>query len=398
MVDVEVCHVEIDENGRECSRGAARITLDPNCSLISQVDAIADEIGIDRTSEELALLAPWHTCYLTAEEWLDGVPEWLADGAPRVLELVPEPSVEVGQVLGMLADNEANGECKKRLAFWMRKRLQLAYWAEEFLTQEGLSALLELADERDTPAARDESAAPQAEGSHAALQGYCLQALRQALCWQAAMAEVRRAASHCCVAAACSRRHHAHAAHAALTRPSRRPGSSARPRRTRTCSSTSYTPTGRASHHAPSSSSSCAAPPPRPSTSTAYAAEPPSRAIAAARPPARLVPLTREPHAHDAGRAHVQNGARRGEGRGAHARREAVQGRRAPPGERRPRCEAERPLALASSTLGSRHSGVAAVARAVRGCTSRRTMRPPDPGLPGPAPWSWTLDAGDIWR
>jgi hypothetical protein len=189
MVQVEL----VAEDGTSCE-----VDLDPNYSLRSHIETAHDAIGLEtRPPEDYALLATFANRYLTAEDWLEGVPDWLGEG--RILEIVPLAEIEVNEALELLLaedhakpddDDESAGASllgrQMRLVFWMRKRLLLAQWAEEFIAQDGLSILLQV-----TAAGLAQQLA---EGS--ALQAYGLQALRQALCWQSAMAQLCSSDEH----------------------------------------------------------------------------------------------------------------------------------------------------------------------------------------------------------
>lgn len=217
-----------------CAR--IELDLDADFSLATHVATACEQLDVkDRPSYEYTLLAPAPdgvARYLSAEEWLDGVPEWLTDF--HALELVLAPAVEVAEVLDQLAEPSGDSdsrEQKKRRVYWLRRRLLNYVWVEEFVAQNGLTVLLELLESTSCASANDGggdynsrstgsngssngkvgggSAArsaigdgqPRASLFHgdsgaSALQGYCLMALRQALCWQCAMAVLCGSDSH----------------------------------------------------------------------------------------------------------------------------------------------------------------------------------------------------------
>ena len=201
-----VVHVQITAD----DGASVPFDLDASISLATQIGSACELLDIhDRPAQDCSLLAAPR--YLTAEDWLEGVPTWLMEG--HVLELVPSPTVEVAQVLEQLTV-EAGGhdamEQRKRRVFWMRQRLQIAVWAEEFVAQDGLAVLLELLE--STLGTEADSAPILSSGrtrqrsvnrlsleggsGSSALQGYCLMALRQALCWQSAMTQLCSSPSH----------------------------------------------------------------------------------------------------------------------------------------------------------------------------------------------------------
>jgi hypothetical protein len=205
----------------EEGRTSTNVTLVSARSLSDQIAAVCEQVSAaERPAADYALLAPWRPEYVTAEQWLEGLPPWLFGGV--TLELVPHPSVEVREVLEQLCESEEGGadevreqreqlktarqmttlpdgrnllltcllacwltqvreqrEQLKRRVFWMRDRLRIAAWAEEFVAQDGLPALLELMHTHDG-------------GGGGVLQAYSLIALRQALCWQYTMVELCR--------------------------------------------------------------------------------------------------------------------------------------------------------------------------------------------------------------
>lgn len=179
------------------------MALDGSKSLADQVDAACELLGATaRSAADYVLLGRVveedRPEYLTAEMWLDGVPPWLEPGA--TLELVPQPSIEVREVLEQLSESDDDArepadqrEQRKRRVFWMRERLRIAAWTEEFVAQDGLALLLQLMQ----PSAASSAIGDASSGTRSsiasgggALQAYCLLALRQALCWQCAMAEL----------------------------------------------------------------------------------------------------------------------------------------------------------------------------------------------------------------
>ena len=198
---------------QQCNhQGAATVELDPAYSISSLLHTARDALGvIDRPVHELAFIAAAHNQFLTAEDWLEGIPAWLTDGT--LLELVLSPTVEVREVLDQLSadhtDDPEAREQKKRRVYWLRSRLLIWLWAEEFMAQDGLSVLFGLLEstasassssEVSTTARRSLNGGARVsiftrEGN-AALQGYCLMALRQALCWQCGMTELCSSPGH----------------------------------------------------------------------------------------------------------------------------------------------------------------------------------------------------------
>ena len=151
--------------------------LDAQLALSHHVHEACKLLHFDQSAaDEYVLLVAAKSEYLTAEGWLDGIPASVT--ASPHLELVPSPQLEVHAVLEELRSealtNDAH-EQKKQRVHWMCGRLRLAQWAEELVAQDGLAALFELLEASD---------------GRSALQGYCLQALRQALAWSCAMAEL----------------------------------------------------------------------------------------------------------------------------------------------------------------------------------------------------------------
>jgi hypothetical protein len=181
---------------------SAELELDTAVSLSEHIRVACELLGLDeRPADEVALLAPRSNFFLSAEVWLeDGIPPWLREGDE--LEVVTHPTLEVADVLEQLrADESADPDAreqKKRRVYWLRRRLMLGEWTEEFVAQDGLTVLLELlgaaasgvgaADVAGSALGSKRNLVATADGS--ALQGYCLLALRQALCWQCAMAQL----------------------------------------------------------------------------------------------------------------------------------------------------------------------------------------------------------------
>ena len=162
---------------------ALKYGLHASRSLREQVEAIHEDIGDPaRSASDCALFAPWNHTYITAESWLEGIPTWL--DSEKDLKLVLKPGLEVRELLTQLRDGRDKDECK-RIAFNLNKQevpgLQSGLFTEEFVAQDGLTALLELVNQEND----DEDGRPTKQSS--ALQGYCLQSLRTALCWQSAM-------------------------------------------------------------------------------------------------------------------------------------------------------------------------------------------------------------------
>ena len=147
--------------------------LNPLLSLGAQIEAVLCHLpSCEYIAEHCMLMSAEQQKYLTAEAWLAGdLPTWLVAGTKLVL--APTPEVAVRNLLSQLASNEVDKDAKKRAVFELKRRLLDAQLGEEFVAQDGISVLLQLTN--------TEAAA----GS--VLQGYCLVALRQALCWQTAM-------------------------------------------------------------------------------------------------------------------------------------------------------------------------------------------------------------------
>ena len=74
-----VSTIEVPIVGPSGSR--MRFELNPSHSLADQVTAIHNEVGgPDRPANEWTLLAPWRGTFITAELWLEGLPDWLDSG------------------------------------------------------------------------------------------------------------------------------------------------------------------------------------------------------------------------------------------------------------------------------------------------------------------------------
>lgn len=153
--------------------GAPRmaVALDPSQPLGQQVEQVqAMLVPGDRPAEEMMLWSERAHEYLTAEAWIEGeAPAWLRPGTE--LLLIPSPASVVNELLLRLA--QADREVKKRTMFELKRQLQSASFSEEFISQDGISAILALMDEHGT------------DGG--AILAYSLAALRQTLSWQLGM-------------------------------------------------------------------------------------------------------------------------------------------------------------------------------------------------------------------
>ena len=91
---------------------ALKYGLHTSRTLADQIEAIHHDIGDPaRSASDCALFAPWNHTYLTAESWLDGIPQWL--DAEKDLKLVLKPNIEVREMLAQLKDGRDKDECKR---------------------------------------------------------------------------------------------------------------------------------------------------------------------------------------------------------------------------------------------------------------------------------------------
>ena len=119
-----------------------------------------------RDPNDYALWAP-HGQFLTDEEWEQGLPQkqcWVVEGC--TLQFKSSPAAATNSTLQRLRSGEDGAV--KQAVFELKTSMMEMHFAEVFIEQGGIGALLSVATESARPAA----------------QTYALQALRTALCWE----------------------------------------------------------------------------------------------------------------------------------------------------------------------------------------------------------------------
>lgn len=121
-----------------------RLFLDPSVSLEGQIAEACEHLPDPAVAASAtALLSPSRLVYLSDEEW---PPDWLEEG--DAFQLVPSAATEVEAAITELRAFAADGgrhekglhsavAHDKARVFWMRNRLQIGAWAEEFVAQDG---------------------------------------------------------------------------------------------------------------------------------------------------------------------------------------------------------------------------------------------------------------------
>ena len=139
--------------------------LDARRGLEEQIAELAGLLESTDFEDHYVLCSSEQTHYLSASGWdAEASPRWLQPGCELLLVLAP--SIEVRELLEQLDDEKVDNEEKKAIVFALQKtKLRAAQFAEEFILQDGLPALLRIICDPDN------------EGS--GLQGHALQALRQ---------------------------------------------------------------------------------------------------------------------------------------------------------------------------------------------------------------------------
>ena len=119
-----------------------------------------------RDPNDYAIWAP-HGQFLTDEEWEQGLPQkqcWVVEGC--TLQFKSSPAAATNSTLQRLRSGEDGAV--KQAVFELKTSMMEMHFAEVFIEQGGIGALLSIATESARPAA----------------QTYALQALRTALCWE----------------------------------------------------------------------------------------------------------------------------------------------------------------------------------------------------------------------